>query len=464
MLNSVSLKDEREKSIYAYIDQFETAHQQLKYAWLKWAHDKYEDHGIGSQHNGNTEQFLRTDGRLVLENCESILSEINKEIVAIPEHKTRYEIFRELYYIHPSFHETWFFDEHLSYVVNKLLSGRLGIGVFLSNPAREPGVLNGVATFTLKRTILLENLLANRLDCSLFDTSVLPDDEIVEKYAVFPRQPLNTAEDIAEIMPDIFQIVHTILHRTDYGSLTPQKMLSRAGWLLYALCAVNEGPIIKKISNKKRVEIFSSLTSSDIEEIRTELKRSYEVKAVRSDTELCDFEDDNPISSPIISPRFSTELKPPILSNRNKTSSNSAAFSKDTEDYQKTIAQENGVGELYQYLFTTGKTLFPTYIAMPGSLSFRAKDVMGYSWLDCFNLIPRHSNGQKGLKFQAYIHVLAEYFRLDSDEIVSALPEGPVPWQWRNKTTPDATGIQGYFRSLKEAEKFINCLERNGDC
>ena len=313
--------------------------------------------------------------------------------------------------------------------------------MFLSNPAREPRVLNGVATFTLKRTILLENLLANRLDSSLFDTSVLPDDEITEKYAVFPKQSLTTAEDIAEIMPDIFQIVHTILDRTDYGSLIPQKMLSRSGWLLYALCAVNEGPIIRKTDDRNRVDIFSSLTSSDVEGIRTELKNSYEVKAVRSDTELCDFRDENPIPSPIISPRFSAELKQPVSPNLSRTFSNDAAFSENPETYQETVAQEKGVGDLYHYLFTSGKTLFPTYIVMKGSLSFRAKDVLSSRWLDCFNLIPRQSNEKKGLKYQAYIHVLSEYFGLDPDEIVAALPEGSVPWHWQNKTTPDATII-----------------------
>ena len=74
MINPISLKNEREDSIYGIIDQFEAAHQQLKYAWLQWAYDKFNDHGIGSQYNGATEQFLRTDGRIYLKNCESVLS------------------------------------------------------------------------------------------------------------------------------------------------------------------------------------------------------------------------------------------------------------------------------------------------------------------------------------------------------------------------------------------------------
>jgi len=132
---------------------------------------------------------------------------------------------------------------------------------------------------------------------------------------------------------------------------------------------------------------------------------------------------------------------------------------------QETIAQEKGVGDLFQYFLTIGKSLFPDYVVMPGSLSFRAKDVLGSSEIDCFNLIPRHSNSQEGLKFQAYTHVLGEYFGLDSDEIRSALPEKSDPWQHPgDEPGPKTTGFQGHFKSLKEAETFIKCLEKKRNC
>lgn len=446
------------------IDKLENAHQDLKRAWLQEAYDKFEDNGIGSHHNNETKDFFQNSRKDLLLNCRQMTTNIARYIDDCPKIEERYQIFRELYYIHPSFHERWFADEHIAYVTRVLLKGRLGIGVFLSNPDRSPKVMKGISTFVLRRVLLLENLLAGGLTSSLFEESPLTDTELKTKYQKIYGASYTTADDIRERMPDIFQVAHTILERTHYGSLTPEILLSKDKWLLYAPCSINEGPIFHKTSPKTRVEIFSSITTTDVEELREYLRQHFEIQPVRYDA----LNENEGTSGQLRQPLFFSEnysssgeipLRPqPVTSSRARSQ-----LSPVTEAFHEEYARKNGVERQFSDIFTSCTKLFPSYTVMRRSIHFRVKNVLGYTKIDAFNVIPRQSDPVHGLKFQAYIHVLRAYFGGTIEDVKQALPSHSEAWSWQNKDTPDATGLQGFFRTHEEVSEFIKYLRSGRD-
>jgi len=269
----------------------ESCHQELKNEYLEWAEGRLPNNGIGAEYNGET---LKVLGR-----CNAI-KEINtkvgivKNLIKDKDYQERYEILREIYVIHPSFHELWFFDWHFNHFTcaGKILTGRLGIKSYLTwlNGERLDKTRKGISTFTLKRTILLENLFSGVLDCSLCDVDPLSDEQLkkaieglksdLEKRVRSKEDPLYSAEDIKSEMPVIFEICRTLLKKTKFDALKTDKLLSHGGWLYYAPCNINEGPIFKKNSEKSRADIVKEIKSINQNEIRNELCKHFEITPI----------------------------------------------------------------------------------------------------------------------------------------------------------------------------------------
>jgi hypothetical protein len=278
-------------NILETLDELESCHQELKKEYLEWAKGKQGlfHNGIGAENNPATTEFLRTDSAMVKEINTRL--DIVKEAIRNNDCQNRYEILREIYVIHPSFHELWFFDWHFNHLTSagKILNGRLGLKAYLTclNGKRLDKTRKGISTFTLKRTILLENLFSGVLDCSLFDVDPLSDEQLkiaieglksdLEKRVESKKDPLYLAEDIQSKMPVIFEICRTLLERTNFDALKTDKLLSYNGWLCYAPCNINEGPIFKKNSEKSRVDILKGIKSINQNEIRSELCKHFEI-------------------------------------------------------------------------------------------------------------------------------------------------------------------------------------------
>ena len=294
------------------LDKLESCHQELKNEYLKWTEGRQEllhNGGIGSANNPATMEFLKTDSAMVKE----INTRLNivKEAIRNKDCQERYKILREIYVIHPSFHELWFFDWHFNHFTcaGKILTGRLGIKSYLTwlNGKQLDKTLKGISTFTLKRTILLENLFSGVLDCSLFDVDPLSDEQLIKaieglksdleerrgskKDLCNEEYPLYFPEDIKSKMPVIFEICRTLLERTDFDALKTDKLLSYGGWSYYAPCNINEGPIFKKNSEKSRVDILKGIKSINQNEIRNELCKHFEIKPILGSGE-CNLEKD----------------------------------------------------------------------------------------------------------------------------------------------------------------------------
>ena len=266
------------------LDELESCHQELKKEYLQWAKGKLPNDGIGAEHNPETLE--------VLEKCNAI-EEINKKVDIIKnliknkDYQERHEIFREIYVIHPSFHELWFFNGHFDhfYYAGKIITGRVGLNSYLTSSKR--GTLEkrikGISTFVLKRTILLENLFSGVLDCSLFDFDPLDDEQIEAKITDLNRLSNPSPRDIKLKMPDLFEITRTLLEKTEYDALKMDKLLERDKWLYYAPCSINEGPIFKKKSDKSRIDILKEINSINQNEIRRRLCEYFEITPILRD-------------------------------------------------------------------------------------------------------------------------------------------------------------------------------------
>lgn len=433
-----------DQTLLQKIDDLERAHQAIKYGWFEWAEkhpEKVTNRGIGSRNNSQTVEFMKKEGSPFSSEFTKTLNLIIGYIRAIQDQKERYQIYRELYYIHPSFHERClFFDTHLELDAKKIVNGRGGFQQFLDKPERDPSDLQRITTYSLRRLILIENLLSNYLDVSLFDVEPIPDGEISQmkdKFEGFYRMSLDKK---VALMPDIFSILLTLLEKSNDASLKPEILLSNPGWFHWAACSINEGPIFKRISPKTRIEIFSNIKASTQDEFFNELAKHYEIQFILS--EKID------ISSRILSEKIEDEEG----KSENRGVRKNIQYS---EDFHFKMAQQNGVNEIFEYLISECKTRFPQHSIMGNSINFQVQNVLGFPKLDAFNLFPRHSNKETGLKFQAYTFALSEYFDNPISQFVEALPPGSKEWHWQGKTTKDAFGYQGYFHSLEEAKRFI---------
>ncbi len=158
------------------------------------------------------------------------------------------------------------------------------------NGERLDKTRKGISTFTLKRTILLENLFSGVLDCSLCDVDPLSDEQLkkaieglksdLEKRVGSKEDSLYFPEDIKSKMPVIFEICRTLLKKTKFDALKTDKLLSYGGWLYYAPCNINEGPIFKKNSEKSRADILKEIKSINQNEIRNELCKHFEITPI----------------------------------------------------------------------------------------------------------------------------------------------------------------------------------------
>ena len=271
------------------LDELEFYHRELKREYLEWAKEKLPDNGVGSEHNGETLG--------VLGKCKAI-EEIHarvgvvKNLIKDMGCQERYETLREVYAIHPSFHELWFFDGHFNHLTGDVYSKRIsivfhrcGLNSYLTSYRRGAleNRIKSVSTFVLKQTILSENLFSGVLDCSLFDFDALNDRQFEAKIVDLSKLSNPSPDELKSKMPDLFEIAKTLLDKTEYDALKTDKLLESGKWVYYAPCDINEGPVFKKKSRKSRIDIFKKINSTNQDEIRYELSKYFEITPIVRD-------------------------------------------------------------------------------------------------------------------------------------------------------------------------------------
>lgn len=263
------------------LDTFESALQNVKTEYLHWAIDK-DNNGIGAPENNHiTAEFL-TNHSQKIKTASSILHQIRNYCRTITDPKKRYRIIREVYCIQPSFHELWFFDRHFNLFYEPRLGGiysRLGLISIGTSIKRGtfPERIKAVSTFMLKWVILLDNLYAGTTNLSLFDFAPVNDEKLFQNIQNLQKNPNPRVKEVIQDLPVIYETALTILDRTGYYSLNPDIILNDDKILLYAPCAINEGPVFYKTSNDSRSEIFKRINTDDISIIRKTLMDHFTV-------------------------------------------------------------------------------------------------------------------------------------------------------------------------------------------
>ena len=264
------------------VDELEVEHQKVKRAYLAWCpgRDGLYLNGVGSGNNKRTKDFLRANSA-VLRPVKIVCGKIAAASRDLPPEE-KYDLMREVYLVHPSFHEVWWIDKHftssLEHVLFKTQYIALNklIGHLDNNTHRS---IKGTATFLARYTILFENLLSSRLTTSLLDAS--PDQTALRsnvKEAVDSWGTLSITEFVKE-MPVLYSIALTLLEMSGSRGLEPSHLLNTNTWIVnWAQCVLNEGPLIAKISDLSRVEILRSLPSlTDQKAIRSYLREHYTI-------------------------------------------------------------------------------------------------------------------------------------------------------------------------------------------
>ncbi|KKN25041.1 hypothetical protein LCGC14_0888740 [marine sediment metagenome] len=264
-------------------DELEKLHQELKREYFKWAKGKIQNNGYGSDNNSETTKFLKNHSNMVY-GVKKTLKKIKTNLKSIKNKEQKYNSLREIYIIHPSFHEMWFFNKHFNhfYGSSRIINGRGGLKSYITsvNNGTIDKRLKIITTWVFKRTILLENLFSGVLDISLFDCDILSNKELDQNLRITTMVPIKTAEEVKSQINSLFRICHTLLEKTNYATLENNNLLSNDAWLYYAQCNVNEGPIFIKESNETRLDIFKKIRTINQIEIRKKLLQNFKIEII----------------------------------------------------------------------------------------------------------------------------------------------------------------------------------------
>ncbi len=115
----------------------------------------------------------------------------------------------------------------------------------------------------------------------------------------------------------------------------------------------------------------------------------------------------------------------------------------------KDIAEENGVGELFNCFIQDVTDLFDSRGTTRSTISWSGR--MGMSMNTILNIIPKESNGKDGLRFYVYIERLSYYLNTEIENLKNYLPENVEEGR---KWNVDSPAIFGYFKTEEEAKKF----------
>ncbi len=164
------------------LDDLEAAHQDVKRVYLAWcpAQTGMVRNGVGSKNNGRTSDFLKKENCAVLGQVLRFRDRIISASKGLDRGQT-YELVRETYLAHPSFHEVWWIDKHFKHDYGSVMyNRRFGLDKLMGYiDSNNTSRVYGSATFLTRYTLLLENLLSSELTVSLLD--VPPDQDALNR-------------------------------------------------------------------------------------------------------------------------------------------------------------------------------------------------------------------------------------------------------------------------------------------
>jgi hypothetical protein len=100
-----------------------------------------------------------------------------------------------------------------------------------------------------------------------------------------------------------------------------------------------------------------------------------------------------------------------------------------TTDQLQSIAEENGVNELYVHSVEQLTPLFDYFVTTQSTIAF-VGNTEGFN-ATILSLVPDESDAENGVKFKVYLKRLLDYFRLTKEEAESILPANKRPWEYQ---------------------------------
>jgi len=152
-------------------------------------------------------------------------------------------------------------------------------------------------------------------------------------------------------------------------------------------------------------------------------------------------------------------LKPEVVDSNTYRKSTSKRKPNLTSEQLQEIANTNGVGEIYSFLYDEFSKKCNGIQTTQTSIGFRGKNVMDGTKMGVFfNLIPTQSSKETGLKFQIYISRTAKFFGIPEISVETALPKDRHEWHFSVIKDPEWSGYEGFFKTMDEAESFVKAL------
>jgi hypothetical protein len=153
-------------------------------------------------------------------------------------------------------------------------------------------------------------------------------------------------------------------------------------------------------------------------------------------------------------------LRPEIVDSNTQRKSTSKRKPNLTSEQLQEIANTNGVGEIYAYLYNELYKVSNGIQPTQSSIGFRGKDVVNGAKMGVFfNLIPTQSSRETGLKFQIYLSRTAKFFDISEKSIEAILPKDLHEWHYSDVMLPEWSGYEGFFKTMSEAESFMRIVQ-----
>jgi len=124
-----------------------------------------------------------------------------------------------------------------------------------------------------------------------------------------------------------------------------------------------------------------------------------------------------------------------------------------SEDELRSIAEDNGVLQLYAALVNGLTPLLDKKGTTLSSVAFIGVQEGHENTI--FNIKPKESSEENGLRFQVYLKRFAKYFGITEEEAKEILPENK---EWKEARNPEYSGFEGFFKNKDEITTFISKL------
>lgn len=151
-------------------------------------------------------------------------------------------------------------------------------------------------------------------------------------------------------------------------------------------------------------------------------------------------------------------IEPSEVEYKTKTKTSSKRKPYLTYEQLEQISENNGVKDLYLDLFEGLSVFFDQNAPTTHSICFMGK--FGDKRKVIFSLIPKDSKKDEGIKFQVYIHRLAEYMDVDIKYLTEILPQNHQDWAYQKSDSLEWSGFEGFFSNKDEINRFIKDLNQ----